>query len=380
MCSLKRLGVRDYWAAGLALALTPVIFINSTNSMDYLWALAFLLASHHAALIRRPVLAGVLLGLAIGCRLSSSVFILPFLIVLGGPRADRHDSRGRIAFLISACAAAAIAYVPVVHAYGLGFLSFSAPASYPSLIEVVSRASLRIWGLIGSAAILVALAYSLPRRSDRASGTTLDGARDWRVIFAAVAAVCLVLLLYLWLPLEEGYLIPAVPFVILLLACALRRTAFRLVCVGLCLSPFVFGIGRESSASAQTYSSHALHLGDAGRGLVVDPLRGPVLRDYAERLHGMAFVERVLAHAPLLPEDSVIVVGYWLPQIQSRIGSETDLAGRFVYLLDMESLSRHQAAGAAVYFLPEMAAFNRDVYGVDLGRRGATPLDLYWGR
>ncbi len=51
--SAKVLGSADPLLAGLALAMTPVVFVNSVNSMDTVWALALILASHHAVLVGR---------------------------------------------------------------------------------------------------------------------------------------------------------------------------------------------------------------------------------------------------------------------------------------------------------------------------------------
>ena len=56
--TLKRLCSPDYLLAGLALVFTPVIYINSVTSMDYVWALAFLLASQYWILARKSMLAG----------------------------------------------------------------------------------------------------------------------------------------------------------------------------------------------------------------------------------------------------------------------------------------------------------------------------------
>ncbi|MEE8171252.1 MAG: hypothetical protein V3T70_11960, partial [Phycisphaerae bacterium] len=77
MRCLRRMGCADAGPAALALALTPVIYVNSVNAMDYVWALAFVLASLDALLHRRPLTAGLLLGAAIGCRITSALFVLP---------------------------------------------------------------------------------------------------------------------------------------------------------------------------------------------------------------------------------------------------------------------------------------------------------------
>src|SRR5262245_10243462 len=63
---LRRLGARDAVLAGFALAFVPAAYVASVSAMDYLIAVAFLLAACDARLAGRPWLAGVWLGLAIG--------------------------------------------------------------------------------------------------------------------------------------------------------------------------------------------------------------------------------------------------------------------------------------------------------------------------
>jgi hypothetical protein len=80
----RRLGCRDSVLAGLALAMSPVFFVNSVTAKDYVWALAFVLGSLFCVLDRRPTLAGLLLGLAVGCRITSAAMILPLALLFVG--------------------------------------------------------------------------------------------------------------------------------------------------------------------------------------------------------------------------------------------------------------------------------------------------------
>ena len=56
----RQLGCRDAALCALAFAATPVVFINSVSSKDYVWATAFVLWAVHAALGRHPARCGVL--------------------------------------------------------------------------------------------------------------------------------------------------------------------------------------------------------------------------------------------------------------------------------------------------------------------------------
>ena len=50
-------------------AFTPLLFINSISTMDYMWTLTAILASYDAVQRRHPVWAGLFLGLAIAVAL-----------------------------------------------------------------------------------------------------------------------------------------------------------------------------------------------------------------------------------------------------------------------------------------------------------------------
>jgi uncharacterized membrane protein len=80
--SMDRLGIAGILEASAALAFAPVIFVNSTSALDYLWALAFILGGFYFVLERRPILAGIFLGLAIGTRITSGAMVVPLLILI----------------------------------------------------------------------------------------------------------------------------------------------------------------------------------------------------------------------------------------------------------------------------------------------------------
>jgi hypothetical protein len=66
----KRYGSRDSILLALTFAFTPIVFINSTVTMDYLWAMMFVSLGWYAGLNGKPIFAGLLLGIAIGCRIT----------------------------------------------------------------------------------------------------------------------------------------------------------------------------------------------------------------------------------------------------------------------------------------------------------------------
>src|SRR6185437_11799245 len=60
-------------------AFTPLLWINSMNTMDYTWALTFILGSYYFLLLDNDLAAGIFLGLAVGSRLPSAAMLVPFV-------------------------------------------------------------------------------------------------------------------------------------------------------------------------------------------------------------------------------------------------------------------------------------------------------------
>jgi hypothetical protein len=132
----------------------------------------------------------------------------------------------------------AITFLPVLLEHGIGYLDFADQPFSTFIGHLPYGMTLGIWGVIGLAAGLYAL-VSFAVAPKRALANSLLPAHG-PTIAAALAAIGLYLAAFLRLPAEAAYLIPAIPFVLLLTAFTLRRRFFVAVCAALCLSPFVF--------------------------------------------------------------------------------------------------------------------------------------------
>ncbi|NLD73623.1 MAG: hypothetical protein GX649_13020 [Chloroflexi bacterium] len=333
---------------GLALAATPVVYLNSVNAMDYVWALALFLGALCALLRGRPLGAGVLLGLAVTCRITSGALLAPLGVLAwgGGPRGDRW---GRLAQLVGGTlAVAGIGYLPVVLRYGPGFFTFY-EKGYPSLPAVWQRGGPDVWGVVGAVALALAALLGvaevlLVRRAPRRPG---------RQMVAWALGALLVVGAYLRLPHEAGYLAPLVPLVLLLAHGALRRAVFAGLCVALIISPFA--------------DVPAPWVGEGGRG-------ASILQDARARAAGQRYTEWVLAAGDGLAPPAVVVAGPELPRVQAdpRCGAREDL--QYVYSLDAAEYADYVSRGYRVYYVPGLSEYNAFHFGFDLAGAGAQPL------
>lgn len=377
--TLKALGSRDYVPGALAVAFAPVVYINSTCSMDYVWALAFLLASLYFVLGGRPVVAGVLLGLAIGSRATSAAMLVPLSVLVVWPRGGRHPSarrplHGVVKLWAASCLVGGGTFLPVYVAYGFGFLRAHAPKVYPPAAVVVYKATFGTLGVVGMAGLAGAaasVAVAGPRRAAGHSSLASVGAPP--LVWASVLAIGLHGVVFVALPEAAGYLIPAVPFVLLLLARVAPRRAFVVACLSLIVSPFVLGIAKPSGELGPAFSRAAVRFHVGKRRLVLDPLKGPILLDHSTRRRRLDFVVRALDHLQGLSGNWVVVAGMWLPLMEMTGEGNADLQ-KVTYTLDGPALQRHLDARARIYYLPDLRGYNIERHGIDLREHGGTPL------
>jgi hypothetical protein len=345
-------GVADWWLAALALAFVPVLYVNSVSSKDFPWALAFLLAAWWCAMRKRPALTGILLGLAMGCRITSGAAALPIALIL----IDRADSRTQLRRVLTVAIIAAVivlaAFTPVYARYGRDFLDFYAEHAFPGRREILARMTLEVWGLLGFAGICLAalggMSYLAPWQKRPARPrlfTTQPGAWANMLVIYAVAFFCL--------PDEAAYLIPAVPFTLLLAWWAAPRWVFQTCCLLIVVSPFVtWDIDRER------------------------PAAGLIFQDHRDRLATDDSVAGFLHFCAGIPGRNAYIVGSWEPPIAVLTASAPPLNTKFLYLVTKPELAQLLAQGWRVWYLPYMRQFNARVYHYDVALYGAADVRL----
>ena len=372
---LRRLGCHGWFAGAVALAFTPVIAIHSTDSMDYVWALAFVLGAWLAALDRRPGLAGLLVGLATGCRITSLVMLVP-LSILVVAESEGRDRRGTLATLWGAgIAFAAVAFSPVIVRSGLTFLH-GYEHGYPALLYVAKNLTVDVWGVPGCVALALALGLILLRRGSTPSGKAALPARSGAVFFAAALAVVLELALFFRLPHEAAYLIPAVPFTLLLLARGLTRREFIALCACVAVSTFIVKVSEPGKLDVAPLGGLGGRMTVAGHAFEVDVLRGPLMTDHLHRKADLLYVERVRETARRSSAPSVIVAYEWLPVLRVMAGGSREGRVTYVYSPTRRQLDSLNALGVAVYDLPGAEGGTQAWWGYSLRAGGSRPLAL----
>lgn len=348
--TLRNLGARNWVLAGAALAFVPVVYVNSTTAMDYVWALGFAMVALFFCTARRPLVAGVFLGLAIGCRITSAALFVPLALVLWSRLADqplRHVATRAARLGASAAIIATICFAPVLLVHGAGFLIFY-ESGYPDLADVWQLGTVEVWGRIGLLAVTgvtfhVAFQMLGPARFRY-------NRSDLLVLSSCLVAIIGYAMLYLRLPHESGYLIPIVPFVILLATKTLGwrlAPAFALLLIA---SPFV------------SFGTTGLY-------------EGPVITDSWARERARDFAARARERLGSLEPGALVVVGSHQPSIigiepAGRVGADVSV----VYFAEAEDLRRQVQDGRPIYYTHGMDAFEAKVMGIRLQDYGAREL------
>ncbi len=377
------LGFRHPGWAGLALALTPIVYLHSVDSMDYVWALAFLIGALHASRCGRPVVGGLLLGLATGCRITSLVGLPACLWILHHARSPGPGAGPVFRLLVVAATTSALAYLPNLLAQGVRFLRY-AELSYPGARTIAAALTVEIWGVLGCLGLLLSLA--LAWRARRRSEDEPSQGAAWRstVRRASLTSLGLVLFAYLLLPADAGYLTAAVPFALLLAATGLPPAALRWFLGGLVVAPFLGDLRRAPEGRASELARPAggrspewaiplQRLGVPAR-LVLYP--GTLEADRRERILRGRETASVLAAVERLPGRAAVVAMQRTPQLVVEGWRRPTPNATFLWSLSRLEAARWRAAGTRLYFLPGTDDANLHYEGVSLSELGAQPLPI----
>ncbi|MCU0434707.1 MAG: DUF2029 domain-containing protein [Bacteroidia bacterium] len=361
--ALRKLKLNTAWPVTLMLSFTPVFFIAGTYTIDYAWTLAFVTGSFWLLCERRFVWSGVFLGLAVGCRLTTAVFVLPWFLLLW----NRMDAWGSVKLWLRLAVPAGVIgvlwFVPAFVVYGRAFFDYSDQFPYPPMAKVIYKASIGVFGLAGTVALIFAAVAGFGNwRKNNLQGTALFTER--RLLFVCAVIVVLHVFSYLRLPQKAGYMLPMVPFLLLAAGTLLTQKQSWIAAALFMIAPFLFSInltdpmrGAEASAVAVTF--HA-----AGQEIFLDPLSGPIQSERSKRLNKMAYCSRIMAATDTLQAPSLIICGWWYNELKTEHYTRPqskNVSYRFYETCAVLDSARQ--TGARIYYLSEQNLYNDQMFG-----------------
>lgn len=186
----------------LAFAFTPVMFVASISAMDHVWGLAFFLAATMAITRDRRWLVGLLLGLAVASRPTYAVAAIPLVLLHGQFDVRRLAWKRVLPPLLLGALVAVVFYIPAFLSTGTGLFSIY-DVTTDRWVRVAYLGSVGLFGVVGFCAVGVSVLSALHRRNHgRMADTAMNG---W-----AFTVIILWGLMFIRLPHDASYLLPAV--------------------------------------------------------------------------------------------------------------------------------------------------------------------------
>ena len=368
---LRQLRFRFVFLASVTFSLVPSFYIYSTTTIDYVLAIAFIIAALYYLLKSRMIVAGIMLGLAIGTRVTSGAMLIPFLILLFEADGIRNNVVRMSKLAVPALLTSILLWYPVVHEYGLEFFTYY-NVPYPSIQKILYKFSLEVWGVIGFLGIVISTGLLFLPNRITAKKFLFPRAVNEKHVIAWLVAIDLYIIAFLKLPMESGYLIPIIPFVILLFGKYLYSKAFVFFCACLMVSAFVGNISPVERFDAANPSVASIAFSAGGERINLDLLKGPVIAYQERRRNGMGFVESLIESTDTLDQKTVIVAGRWYNQMIVQSDFKILKAEIRDYLSEEEAVY-YYAKDFRIYYLPKQDEYNMIMRNVDLGIYGGRP-------
>jgi hypothetical protein len=210
---------------GLTLAFTPVVFIAGTYTIDYSMSLLFIILSWYLLTSNFTLLAGVALALATGTRITNLYMIAPMFLYI---YANKGKLKDYIWLSVSSSTLSILLFLPVIYTYGIHFFDYSDQFPYPNLPKLLYKSTFGVFGLIGLMAfLLLVFKFRKPALTN---------------IHYALVAIALCIVAYLRLPQKSAYLIPMIPFILIIASNVLHFKWYKWFCGLMIFSGWTFGV------------------------------------------------------------------------------------------------------------------------------------------
>lgn len=364
--ALRKLEMNFAFETALMLAFVPVFYISGTYTIDYAWSLAFVMTAFYLFTDRKFLLCGILLGMAVGCRITSGVFVIPFAILLW----NRMDLRQWIKDVMMIGVPAALIgiawYIPAYLQYGRAFFDYSDQFPYPPFTKIAYKATIGVFGLIGIFALVYAK-FKWITRKDKSALQIPALVSPQRLTIAILVVIALHIISYLRLPQKAGYMLAMVPFVLLLVTMYSTRATIRIVTILFLFASFLFSINISDGLRGSESSALAVKFHVSGQEIFLDPLSGPIFSEQSKRQNKMAYTAKVRAAIESTQEKQMIICGWWYNEILSYYlegrpnAKSIPVALRFYEHCSV--LDSAKSTGANIYYLPEQDLYNDQMFG-----------------
>jgi hypothetical protein len=335
----------------------PVVFISGTYTIDYSMSLFCILCTWYFAVSDRYAIAGIVLACAVGTRITNMYMIMPLFVYL-----YVHQSALKKYVLLASISVvlSVVFYMPVFLQYGKSFFDYSDQFPYPNLPKLIYKSTLGVFGLLGFSAIAIFLL------------TTKKFLLRKNLHIILSIAICV--LAYLRLPQKSAYLIPMLPFVMMLFSEMLSETKYMLFCVMMMLSGWCLGIALvDSDRGSLRASEHSMEV--QGQHIALSTFRGNILLDKDKRITKEKYLADVLSSCDTLQQKTAIISGWWYNMLLVKSYEKpVNTNAHFVFYCDEDSLQKLSKKQYKLYYLEEQEVYNDLMFQQEFTQNYAAPL------
>jgi hypothetical protein len=224
----------------LTFAFMPIVWINSVITMDYMWALMFILLASYLVFSDKYSMAGVAIGLAIGNRFTSVFMIIPIVLWALSKKAN---GRKILIFILTSAGTAVLLFLPVIYKYKAGFLAGSGFLYTTPIRKTMSMASgsmalalnnmvMELFGIAALAVLIFFVIFTFKSKPYHNHERKSLLRFCWLTMFIFIS-------LYFIFPYKVAYLIPIVPWGLIALNEKLKRKFTIIICILLLLNSVI---------------------------------------------------------------------------------------------------------------------------------------------
>jgi hypothetical protein len=370
---LKNINAKNKGLLVLTYAFFPFLWIISATTMDYIWSLSLIMLSWLSITKNRYGLAGFLMGLSIGCRLTSVALVLPLIYLILN---KEKDVKKAAYFTLLAAATSMLLFLPLFINYGFGFLTY-----YPSDVNLLSSLISKSIECFGFLSIAVGTIFILISMKKIVRSLV---SRDGMTIFL-ISAIAIVFALFLKAPYEAGYIIPIIPFGLLFASRHINKKRLAVLCV-LILSTSVIQTSLHASSNTDRQLDVSIRIDTVG---VIE--NNIVKRndqiDSARKLMDLDINHSVvLIRSQFLPMlsyfNKVDLIGTEENATESKYSDRTELwisdkDVLYTFILSLDDLLELKSNGYEIYCAgDDTRAYIKDNCGYNLDDYNCTYIDV----
>lgn len=358
----------------ITFVLFPFAWINSMNGMDYMVALFFILLAFVLVWRSKIGWAGVSLGVAIGTRCTSVIFVLPLLFYIY----KKESFKKSLVFLIIAPVTALISFAPVIYNYGFNYLLSPAGLSKSNQILQSGYFILLFFGILPS---MFFIGYFVKANSKIRKNFVQYFNENRTEAITFLSAIILVIGAFMHYPNQPSYLLPIFPFILLILPKILKnKKILLLLCILIILTGIVsVNIGKVDLLHCENKFSLGISTGGVIQTIIHRSNQIDNLRSLYETNKTDCVIMVSVTEAPI---HSKYYREKWNIRLQeegfhrwNRINSSKNVI--YAAYLSKPKLEYYISNGYHVYYSPLANYFNHNFYGYKIkDMRNTTKLEI----